>query len=254
VIRLAQWGWITSLLGLPNRVDISQRGVVNSLAVQMSCGVLGGICKVENGVLQSASTIDMAQHSLTAMGMTLLDPALPDGLLSTTSVARTIPHGFNSVDDFQAFGSTLKGGLTQAGYEDVTAAFQGSSATGVKFTTGQPFDVGRVSDFDIALASRTLLAKAKELDIPLRAGGLRTGPLRPEDLKLLGLSDLAAQLSQAAGRPVNFMIFDTIQTAINKGPSILVPKLDFIQMKRQGKLRQLSTRRIADAHLARRLS
>jgi len=29
---------------------------------------------------------------------------------------------------------------------------QGSSVSGVSFSTGQPFDVGRVSDFDVAIS------------------------------------------------------------------------------------------------------
>src|SRR4029077_14663351 len=76
------WGLITSLLGLSGRVDSSQGGVVNSLVVQMSCGVLGGICKVQNGVLQASSKLDMAQHGIAAVGMTLLDPSIPGGLSS----------------------------------------------------------------------------------------------------------------------------------------------------------------------------
>jgi hypothetical protein len=146
--------------------------------------------------------------------------------LDMPSSGFTIPRGFKTAADFQKFSDTLKSGLSDAGYTDVTAAFQGSSVTGVQHGTGAPFDVGRTSDFDIALAGQSLLAKAKELGISLRSGGTRTGPLTPENLADLGLSDLAAQLSQEAGRPVNFMIFDTMETAMKKAPSIKLRWID----------------------------
>ena len=95
--------------------------------------------------------------------------------------------------------------------------------TGVKYATGVPFDVGRVSDFDIALASPSLLQRAKELGIGLRSGGIRTGPLGLEDLQRLGLYDLARELTGLAGRDVHFMIYGTVEAAINRVPSILVP-------------------------------
>ncbi len=134
-----------------------------------------------------------------------------------------LPKGFSSIDEFKNFGSDLYSGLENAGYGDVTAIFQGSSVTGVSYHTGQPFDVGRVSDFDVALASPELLARATELGIDLRSAGSRTGPLKVRDLELLGLTELSAQLSRQAGRPVNFMIFDTVEAATSRAPSIFVP-------------------------------
>ena len=134
------------------------------------------------------------------------------------------PLGFNSFEEFQRFGSGLYSGLGRAGYSDVTAIFQGSSVTGVGFRTGEPFDVGRISDFDIALASPELLQRAKELGIGLRSQGVRTGPLKAEDLALLGLTDVVRQLSQQAGRPVNFMIYNSAETAIERtSKNIIVP-------------------------------
>jgi hypothetical protein len=104
---------------------------------------------------------------------------------------RRIPLGFKNVDEFTEFGTRLSSGLGDAGYGGVQVIFQGSSVTGVKFKTGVAFDVGRVSDFDIALASPDLLQRAKELGIELRSRGTRTGPLQPQDLIKLGLHDLA---------------------------------------------------------------
>jgi RHS repeat-associated protein len=138
-------------------------------------------------------------------------------------VASKTPLGFSSADDFAQFGSNLKSGLSKAGFDDVQPIFQGSSVTGKSFRTGQPFDVGRVSDFDVALASPKMLQKAKELGIPLRSKGVRTAPLKPIHLEKLGLTDLVSLLSSQARRPVNFMIFDSTATATAKAPSIFVP-------------------------------
>jgi filamentous hemagglutinin len=99
-----------------------------------------------------------------------------------------------------------------------------SSVTGVKFVTGVPFDVERVSDFDIAVSSPSLLRRARELGVPLRSGGTRTAPLESQDLEALGLKSLVDELSQGAGRPVAFMVFDSVDSALARGPSILVPR------------------------------
>ena len=83
----------------------------------------------------------------------------------------------------------------KAGYGNVEPILQGSAVTGKSYRTGQAFDVGRIGDFDIALASPELLRKAESLGVWLRSGVARTGPLSERDLKALGLNDLASQLS-----------------------------------------------------------
>ena len=141
--------------------------------------------------------------------------------MSQGSPLPAIPLGFKSIGEFSTFSSSLKGGLAKVA-DDAVALFQGSAITGKKFTTGAAFDVGRVSDFDIAIASPKLLDKAKELGIQLRGGGGRTGPLTAAELNKLGLSGLRQQLSNQAGRPVNFMIFRTVEEASSRSPSIVV--------------------------------
>lgn len=54
----------------------------------------------------------------------------------------------------------MRDGLSRAGYGDVETILQRSSVTAQSFKTGQAFDVGRVSDFDVALASPELLQRA----------------------------------------------------------------------------------------------
>ena len=134
------------------------------------------------------------------------------------------PRGFETPLEFEQFGDELYEGLDDAGFDDATAIFQGSSVTGESFRTGEAFDVGRTSDFDVALSGSDLLERAEELGIGLRSGGTRTGPLEYEELAELGLDELADSLSEQAGREVNFMIFENATDAINRSPSIVVPR------------------------------
>jgi hypothetical protein len=151
------------------------------------------------------------------------------GILSVTPEGtwadRLVPHGFASKEEFAQFSNNMRAGLGRAGYSDVEPILQGSAVTGKSFKTGQPFDVGRVSDFDVGLASPTLLGRAEEVAIGLRSGGTRTGPLTARDLRALGLKDLSDLLSLGAGRQVNFMIYNTPATAVQRAPSITLPIL-----------------------------
>jgi hypothetical protein len=124
------------------------------------------------------------------------------------------PLGFHQYDDFLEFGHLLRRELQKMGYDDVTIFFVGSSVTGVKYTTGKPFDVGRKSDFDIALVSPSLFQRAKEMGIPLRGGGTRTSPIKTRDARRLGLDAIQQELSTKAGRETNFMIYRS-QDALN---------------------------------------
>jgi filamentous hemagglutinin len=113
--------------------------------------------------------------------------------------------------------------LGRAGYENAEPLLQGSAITGRSFKTGEPFDFGRVSDFDVALADPALLIRAQELGIGLRSGGTRTGPLSARDLQVLGLRNLSSQMGQQVGREVNFMIYNNPATAAQRAPSVILP-------------------------------
>jgi filamentous hemagglutinin len=127
------------------------------------------------------------------------------------------------VEEFAQFGNDMRAGLGRAGYENAEPLLQGSAVTGKSFKTGQPFDVGRVSDFDVALADPAMLARAEELGIGLRSGGTRNGPLSERDLRALGLRDLSSQMGQQADRDVNFMICNNPATAAQRAPSVILP-------------------------------
>jgi hypothetical protein len=133
--------------------------------------------------------------------------------------------GFANADEFSQFGSNVRNGLSAAGYPDAEPILQGSAVTGKSFSPGEPFDVGRVSDFDVALADPSLLQAADAAGIGLRSAGTRTGPLSDADLQALGLRDLSVTLSQQAGRDVNFMIYGSTEAAIQRAPSIILPNV-----------------------------
>ncbi|MBS9781300.1 MAG: hypothetical protein KGV56_02280, partial [Gammaproteobacteria bacterium] len=114
-----------------------------------------------------------------------------------------LPHGFTDTDDFKKFGNDIFEHLEKQGYENVQPIMQGSAVTGKKYNPPHtPFDEGRVSDFDIALASSELLEKAKKSGVSLRSRGSRTAPLNQKDLEKLGLKEMADDLSRKYGREV----------------------------------------------------
>ncbi|MED9649857.1 hypothetical protein RCN49_07995 [Escherichia marmotae] len=55
--------------------------------------------------------------------------------------------------------------MSKLGYPGAVSYMQGSSVSGVSFSTGQPFDVGRVSDFDVAISHPELYKRAEQLGI-----------------------------------------------------------------------------------------
>lgn len=159
-------------------------------------------------------------------------PIIPQAVLGSVRVltargtleaSSAVPHGFASADEFVEFGNSMRTGLGRAGYGNAEPILQGSAVTGKSFKTGELFDVGRISDFDIGLADPSMLARAKEVGIGLRSGGTRTGPLSARDLRVLGLRDLSSQMGQQVGRQVNFMIYNDPATAIQRAPSVILP-------------------------------
>lgn len=136
-----------------------------------------------------------------------------------------LPAGFTSASTFLEFGGRVAAGFAKAGFPDVRVIFQGSSVTGVKFTTGVPFDVGRRSDVDLAVADPRLFAAARDTGVPLRKNPPRTRPLddtADDLLERLGLLELRRELSAERGRKVSFMIFADAGKAMGRSESIEV--------------------------------
>lgn len=138
------------------------------------------------------------------------DPSLPTGLFET------LPLSLEDEAAFTDFIAKFRAALPRA-----QLFFRGSSATGVRWRTGEPF--GESSDIDLAVVDRDLFAKAQELGLRLRDSGTRTGPLKPLGLRDLGLQDLARELTDIAGHKVSFMIYRTMDDVLARGPAIVVP-------------------------------
>ena len=128
----------------------------------------------------------------------------------------TVPRGFADAGEFAEFTAALTKGLADAGYRDAVPIFQGSAVTGVKYLTGEPFDVGRRSDFDIAVVDPGLFARAEALGVQVRSRGRRTAPLDKSQLDRLGLSDLIGGLSRRSHRDVNIMLYRDLAGALGR--------------------------------------
>ncbi len=140
---------------------------------------------------------------------------------------RGVPLGFGSPAEFRDFSANVRREFAEAGHGQPAFVMQGSSVTGFRFRSGSPFDVGRRSDYDVAVCDRGLLEKAARAGLPLRAGRTRAAPLDDSaavQLNHLGLFHARAELSRQAGRDVNFMIYANIEDALARGPSIPFPE------------------------------
>jgi RHS repeat-associated protein len=185
-------------------------------------GAVGG-----TGML-ALSAIEMAGLPLLGLGTaftTTVGPRLPQlQQVGTTTLdaVSPAPLGFASPAHFAEFSATLSTGLGAAGARGTTAFLTGSAVSGANFRTGSGFDVGRISDLDVALVSTRLLNRASDLGLALRGGGTRTGPLDSSALKMLGLNSLQATLTKLAGRPVNFMVYQT-EDALRRRGAAMVP-------------------------------
>src|SRR5262249_27051778 len=129
-----------------------------------------------------------------------------------------VPLGFQNSEEFTQFGRTIQGGLRANGIYGAQSFLRGSAVTGRSFNSGEPFDLGRRSDLDVALASPVLFRRAAELGIPMRGGGTRTEPLSDEQLKQLGLLEMADRLRQQVDRPLTFMIYSSRGAIAQRGP------------------------------------
>ncbi len=130
-----------------------------------------------------------------------------------------IPFGFNSLTEFQEFGKILYSSFKEAGFDDVTAIMQGSAATGKSYEEQKIFSDN--SDFDIAVVSPSLFKIAKQAG--LKVWGKTNHPrilldieYNYEAIEELGLADIESSLREKAGRPVNFMIYESENDAIRK--------------------------------------
>ncbi|VTS07772.1 hypothetical protein [Tuwongella immobilis] len=107
-----------------------------------------------------------------------------------------LPFGYKE-KPFRQFVIKFDDEMRLAGYDDVEAFMQGSSASDCKYNNGNPIKLdGRAgitpSDYDVAIVSPKVAARAKELGIDVMKG-----PLSPKDVAALGLQDTQDALTAA---------------------------------------------------------
>lgn len=134
------------------------------------------------------------------------------------------PLGFKSRDDFQLFVNGIYSNLL---VDDATVVIHGSSLSGQSFKDkgggSRFFDVGRDSDYDVAIASETLWKLAGEVGIKIR--GDHSEPLTAEGLKALNLKKAYDAANFLARREVNFMLYQNEKTAHqHEGAALVAPQ------------------------------
>lgn len=144
-------------------------------------------------------------------------------------IENKLPKGFRNATEFKVFTRKLNSELIKAGCPKAEVFFQGSSVMGRKFEeatgswTGPKFDIGRKSDFDIAICSKSLFETAKASGIEIH-GRSRTEKLGSAYLqRKMGLDRASKSLeSLMGGRPVEFKVYESRKAALERGPSIFV--------------------------------
>ena len=83
-------------------------------------------------------------------------------------------------------------------------------------------DVGRISDFDVAVTGDDIFKKADELGL---VKGDRTGPIDvgSKASQNLGINELLKKMSSEKGRPISIMIFKNAEAIKQKAASIRIP-------------------------------
>lgn len=110
---------------------------------------------------------------------------------------------------------------------DTRFAVRGSAVTGNGFDakTGTYikdfFDIGRQSDHDIAIVSRTLFEKAREIGVKLRQSGTRTEALKGDKLADLGQESFLQRIHLLTGcDDTKLMIYRSIDALNKRGANI----------------------------------
>jgi hypothetical protein len=146
------------------------------------------------------------------------------GVLAIKGIPRTVPLGMRDEAEFRALGAPLRKQLTELGYPNAVIRIRGSSITGVKYESGLPFDYGKRSDYDLAIADPRLFEDAGEFGARL-ATSRRTWPLdETRALETLGLEGVRQRMSDLMERKISFMIYKDELAIIDRGPSLRFPR------------------------------
>jgi hypothetical protein len=156
----------------------------------------------------------------TTLYMTRRDPVAADVLKTGR------PLGLMDDATFAAFKNILRDEKAKLP-PDTRFAIRGSAVTGNGFErptgtyTKDYFDVGRTSDHDIAIVSRTLFEKAREIGVGLRQDGTRTEALSKSDMDKLGLSSFLNRIHMLTSRDnTGLMIYGSVDVLNKRGANI----------------------------------
>ena len=121
-----------------------------------------------------------------------------------------LPFGYKE-KPFRRFVARADEEFAAAGFDDAELFMQGSSVSRVKYATKEVLDARagiKPSDYDVAVVSPKLVARAEELGLDIHKG-----PLTAEQVSALGLREAQESLTKASkgGRPVNFKVYETVE-------------------------------------------
>jgi hypothetical protein len=139
----------------------------------------------------------------------------------------SFPLGFSTAHTFRKFIIGLYQDLPVRA-DDVNFVFQGSSVTGVSYKGRKPFDENRISDYDIAIASKKLFEEARRQQMKSRSSFNCIPALTDPQLQGLRLLRMKGRAQWMAARytgnnrEVNFVICDTVETAHGHAGASLV--------------------------------
>lgn len=166
---------------------------------------------------QEQAAIFAARGSHTING---LAPELPQILTGHPNLVDGLPFGYKE-KPFSRFVRNVDEEMARAGFDDVQAFMQGSTASGVKHSTKQALDARAgimPKDYDVAIVSPKLAARAAELGLT----DIFHGPMTSKHIAALGLSEGQAYLTTASkgGLPVNFKLYRSVLDVYDAQPTI----------------------------------
>jgi hypothetical protein len=137
------------------------------------------------------------------------------------------PLGFKDHDDFALFLNGIYSNIPRMA-SDATVVIHGSSLSGQSYKDkggSRLFDVGRDSDYDVAIASETLWKLAQDPAMGIKIRGDHSEPLDAAGIERLGLTKAHAAANFLARREVNFMLYQNEKTAhAHEGAALVAPR------------------------------
>ena len=127
-----------------------------------------------------------------------------------------LPLGFNTREEYANFGRSARTALNEAGVPEAVPYMRGSAVTGYSYRTGEAFDVGRRSDYDLAIVSPRLLGYLTASGVRTSGSGSRTQAAGPARLPAGPLRTWLEQI--ARDRPTSIVVHRSLRDLELRGP------------------------------------